>query len=72
MAYSSKHRSQLITGLDCGLDHWTALLDWTTGLTFEIKSCVPHGLPTQMCYMFDALWLIDCHETKDAAYIQLW
>ena len=25
-------RSSLIAGLDCGLDHWTGLLDWITGL----------------------------------------
>ena len=30
----------LITGLDCGLDHWTGLMDWITGL----KLYVPHVL----------------------------
>ena len=30
----------LIAGLDCGLDRWTGLLDWITGLTFELKLCV--------------------------------
>ena len=32
-------RSSLIAGLDCGLDRWTGLLDWITGLTFELKLC---------------------------------
>ena len=26
----------LIASLGCGLDHWTELLDWMTGLTFEL------------------------------------
>ena len=25
----------LIAGLDCGLDHWTGLLDWIAGLDSE-------------------------------------
>jgi len=27
-------RLYLIAGLDCGLDYWTGLLDWTTGLDY--------------------------------------
>ena len=49
-----------ITGLDdhwtgrsldwiTGLDHWTGLLDYITGLTFEFKLCVPHDLQPIMC-----------------------
>ena len=63
-------RLYLITGLDCGLDHSTGLI---TGMTFELKLCVPHDLHPIRCaelgHMFNALWLIDCHETKDAACI---
>ena len=48
----------LITGLDCGLDRWTGLLDWITGLTFELKLCVSHDLHPIRCaelgHMFDA------------------
>ena len=59
-------RSSLITGLDCGLDRWTGLLDWITGLTFELKLCVSHDLHPIRCaelgHMFDA-----CRETKDVA-----
>ena len=29
-------RLYLITGLDCGLDCWTGLMDWITGLTFDL------------------------------------
>ena len=51
-------RSSLIAGLDCGLDHWTGLLDWITGLTFELKLCVSHDLHPIRCaelgHMFDA------------------
>ena len=28
-------RLSLIAGLDCGLDHWTGLLDWIAGLDSE-------------------------------------
>ena len=31
LAPSPWSRSSLIAGLDCGLDQWTALLDWITG-----------------------------------------
>ena len=52
-------RSSLIAGLDCGLDPWTGLLDWITGLTFELKLCVSHDLHPIRCaelgHMFDAL-----------------
>ena len=59
------------------MDWVTGLLDWITGLTFELKLCVPHDLHPIRCaelgHMFDAsVWVIDCHETKDAACIQLW
>ena len=37
-------RLYLIAGLDCGLDYWTGLLDWITGMTFEPKLCTPHDL----------------------------
>ena len=51
-------RSYLITGLDCRLDHWTGLLDWITGLTFELDLCVPHDLHPIRCaklgHTFDA------------------
>ena len=30
-------RSYLITGLDCGLDYWTGLMDWVTGLNLFIS-----------------------------------
>ena len=37
--------------------HWTGLLDWVTGLTFELKLCVPHDLHLIRCaelgHMFD-------------------
>ena len=50
--------SSLIAGLDCGLDRWTGLLDWITGLTFELKLCVSHDLHPIRCaelgHMFDA------------------
>ena len=48
----------LIAGLDCGLDRWTGLLDWITGLTFELKLCVSRDLHPIRCaelgHMFDA------------------
>ena len=35
--------SYLITGLDCGLDYWTGLIDWITGLNLfishDLKCC---------------------------------
>ena len=50
--------SSLMAGLDCGLDCWTGLLDWITGLTFELKLCVSHDLHpircAELCHMFDA------------------
>ena len=53
-----QNRSSLIAGLDCGLDHWTGLLDWITGLTFELKLCVSHDLNPirypELDHMFDA------------------
>ena len=44
LVLSTSLRLSLIAGLDCGLDHWTGLLDWITGLIFELKLCVPHYL----------------------------
>ena len=37
-------RLYLITGLDCGLDCWTGLMDWITGLTFEVNLLVSPDL----------------------------
>ena len=57
-------------------NRWTGLMDWITGLTFELKLCVPHDLHPITCaelgHTFDALWLLDCCETTDAACVQLW
>ena len=39
----------LYYGLDCGLVHWTGLLDWITGLTSELKLCVSHDLHPIRC-----------------------
>ena len=40
-------RPSLITGLDCGLDRWTGLLDWITGSNQTASksddACVAHG-----------------------------
>ena len=52
-------RLYLIARLDCGLDHWTGLLDWITELTltFELNLCVPHDFNLISCaefgHMFD-------------------
>ena len=40
MKYNAQARgswSYLITGLDCGLDCWTGLLDWIVEQKFELK-----------------------------------
>ena len=74
MLHKNHNRSYLIAGLDCGtgsLDCWTGLLDWPL-----LKLCVPHDLHPIRCaelgHLFNALWLIDCCETKDTACINLW
>ena len=40
-------------------NRWTGLMDWITGLTFELKLCVSHDLHPIRCAelgrMFDAL-----------------
>ena len=41
-------RSYLITGLDCGLDCWTGLMDWITGLNLFIS----HDLHPIKCHKF--------------------
>ena len=33
------NRSSLITGLDCGLDHWTGLLDWIVKKDLRLSMC---------------------------------
>ena len=38
----------LITGLDCGLDCWTGLMDWITGLNLFIS----HDLHSIKCRKF--------------------
>ena len=42
------HRSYLITGLDCGPDCWTGLMDWITGLNLFIS----HDLHPIKCRKF--------------------
>ena len=53
-----KNWSSLIAELDSGLDHWTGLLDWITGLMFELKVSVSHDLNPIRCaelgHMFNA------------------
>ena len=45
---SQSWRLYLITQLDFGLDHGTGLLDWISGMTFELSLCVPHDIhPTR-------------------------
>ena len=41
-------QSYLITGLDCGLDCWTGLMDWTTGL----NSFISHNFHSIKCHKF--------------------
>ena len=43
------NRSSLIAGLDCGLDHWTGLLNCITGLTFELDLWVSHDFHPIRC-----------------------
>ena len=65
-----------MTGLDCGLDCWTGLLDWITGLSFELKLSVLHDLHPIKCaelgHMFNMLRIAAKQIFLDAACIQLW
>ena len=57
--HGPENGSSLIAGLDCGLDHWTGVLDWITGLTFVLKLCVPHDLHPIRCAVNGShVWLI--------------
>ena len=60
-----------------GLDYCTGIPDLIcsyhiTGLTLELKLCVPHDLHIFGCAPCLTLnaWPIDCHEMKDS--MQLW
>jgi hypothetical protein len=65
------HKQDVVHGvyLFTGLDHWTGLLDWTTGLTFDPKILTKNGrfalvggprMPSLLSYPFSGREDIKC------------